>query len=426
MPATSPTEHLTRQDLDAIGAELDGIRDELIADLGEKDAEYIRAVVKTQRTLELGGRAALLISLFPPAWLLGTAALAGAKILENMEIGHNVMHGQWDWMADPVINSRSWEWDNVSSAEGWKHSHNFQHHTFTNVVGKDRDLGYEIMRIDPEQPWHPVYLAQPIYNLVLAALFEWGVAFHDVELDQVRRGRKPWSAARKDLKRLLGKARKQILKDYIVWPALSGPSAAPALFGSLSANVVRNVWTHAIIFCGHFPDGAETFAYAEQELEDETRGGWYARQLLGSANLDGSRLFHIMAGNLSFQIEHHLFPDVPSNRYQEISPRVREICERYGLPYTSGPLYRQYTQVLIKIARLAFPGGSASTPARAADTGPATANEPDELPTTPAVRSELDSSRPTKEFGVKGLVAYPSWQFGERQAQPAGHPPQKA
>jgi fatty acid desaturase len=237
-----------------------------------------------------------------------------------MEIGHNVMHGQWDWLRDPKIHSSAWEWDNVSSAEGWKHSHNFQHHTFTNVVGKDRDLGYEIMRIDPEQPWHPVYLAQPIYNLVLAALFEWGVALHDIELDEVRRGRKPWSAAKKDLKRLARKAHKQVIKDYVVWPALSGPSAAPALLGSLSANLVRNVWTHAIIFCGHFPDGAETFDYAEQQLEDETRGGWYVRQLLGSANLDGGQLFHIMAGNLSFQIEHHLFPDVPSNRYRDYLP----------------------------------------------------------------------------------------------------------
>ena len=356
----SPIEHLTAEDIDTIGAELDAIRDEVVADLGERDAHYIRSVIKTQRTLEVGGRAALLVSLFPIAWLVGTTALSLAKILENMEIGHNVMHGQWDWMRDPEIHSSTWEWDNVSSAEGWKHSHNFQHHMFANVVGKDRDLGYEIMRIDPGQPWHPVYLAQPFYNVVLAALFQWGVALHDLEIDEVRRGRKTWSAAAKDLKRLVSKARKQVVKDYVVWPALSGPSAVPAFFGSLGANLVRNVWSHAVIFCGHFPDGAETFDYTEDQLEGETRGGWYVRQLLGSANLDGGRLFHILAGNLSFQIEHHLFPDVPSNRYEEISPRVREVCERYGLPYTSGPLYRQYAQVLIKIARYAFPGGGSS------------------------------------------------------------------
>jgi linoleoyl-CoA desaturase len=364
----SPIEHLTPDNLDAIGRELDAIRDEVMADLGSADADYIRAVIRTQRTLEAGGRAALLVSLFPPAWLVGTAALSLAKILENMEIGHNVMHGQWDWMRDPEIHSSTWEWDNVSSAESWKHAHNFQHHMFANVVGKDRDLGYEIMRIVPEQAWHPVYLAQPFYNLLLAAVFEWGVALHDIELDEVRRGRKPWSAAKRDLGHLARKASKQLIKDYVVWPALSGPSAVPSLFGSLSANVVRNVWAHAVIFCGHFPAGAETFDYTEEQLVHETRGGWYVRQLLGSANLDGGRLFHIMAGNLSFQIEHHLFPDVPSNRYHQIAPRVRDVCERYGLPYTSGPLYRQYAQVLIKLARYAFPGG-----------GPSEAPEPSEV-----------------------------------------------
>jgi NADPH-dependent stearoyl-CoA 9-desaturase len=144
-----PIDQLTPDDLTAIAAELDAIRDEVMADLGDHDADYIRRVIRAQRTLEVGGRAALLVSLFPPAWLVGTAALSVAKILENMEIGHNVMHGQWDWMRDPEIHSSTWEWDNVSSAVDWKHSHNFEHHTFTNIVGKDRDLGYMIMRVDP-------------------------------------------------------------------------------------------------------------------------------------------------------------------------------------------------------------------------------------------------------------------------------------
>ena len=113
-----------------------------------------------------------------------------AKILENMEIGHNVMHGQWDWMNDPQINSSTWDWDTASTAEAWKHSHNYVHHTFTNIRGKDRDLGYEIMRIDPHQKWHPVYLAQPFYNLLLAGFFEGGVALHDLDFEALKTGEK--------------------------------------------------------------------------------------------------------------------------------------------------------------------------------------------------------------------------------------------
>ena len=142
----------------------------------------------------------------------------------------------------------------------------------------------------------------------------------------------------------------------MAFPLLAGPSALPALLGNATANAVRNVWAHTVIVCGHFPDGAETFA--EERLDDETRGGWYVRQLLGSCNLDGPPLLHLMSGNLSFQIEHHLFPDLPSNRYASIAPRVRALCERYELPYTSGSLPRQYGQVIKSVLRLALPGGS--------------------------------------------------------------------
>ncbi len=49
--------------------------------------------------------------------------------------------------------------------------------------------------------------------------------------------------------------------------------------------------------------------------------------MLGSANFRAGKLMRFMSGNLSHQIEHHLFPDLPSNRYEEIGVRVRELCE---------------------------------------------------------------------------------------------------
>ena len=122
MPTEHP--HITDEQLEAFGAELDAIRATIVADRGERDAAYIRRVIKTQRYLEVGSRAVLLASLFPPAWVAGTVGLSVAKILDNMEIGHNILHGQWDWMRDPKIHSSTWEWDHVSPAEQWKHSHN--------------------------------------------------------------------------------------------------------------------------------------------------------------------------------------------------------------------------------------------------------------------------------------------------------------
>ena len=196
----NPLNRLTPEQLEELGNLFDELHEEVKDDLGDRDAKYIRSIIALHRRLGLMGRAVLLASTFWPALVLGTATLSVAKILENMEIGHNVLHGQWDWMNDPVINSQAWDWDTASTAEAWRHSHNYVHHTYTNIRGKDKDLGYEIMRIDPHQPWHPVYLLQPFYNVLLMLLFEWGVAIHDLDLEAIRSGEKRREELVQDLK----------------------------------------------------------------------------------------------------------------------------------------------------------------------------------------------------------------------------------
>jgi linoleoyl-CoA desaturase len=345
---------LDADELEAFGKLMDDLRNEIISNRGKADADYIHRVIAVQRRLEVAGRLALFAGVFPPFWVAGAAMLSTAKILENMEIGHNVMHGQWDWMRDPEIHSSTWEWDNVCPSDQWKHSHNEIHHTWTNVIGRDRDVGYGILRIDERQPWSKVALGQPVYAAVLATLFQWGVALHDVEVEEVMKGRKTKADAKAQLAAIAKKGGRQLLKDYVLFPAMAGPFFLPVLAGNLTANVVRNLWTFSIIFCGHFPDGVERFT--EEDVVDESRGGWYARQVLGSANIEGSKVFHILSGNLSHQIEHHLFPDLPSNRYGELAPRVRAICEQYGIPYNSRSFSRQFGSVIRRIARRALPG----------------------------------------------------------------------
>jgi len=353
----SPLARLTDEQIEELGREFAAIHDEVFAELGDRDARYIRSMIELHRRLVVLSRVLLLFSRRKPAWIAGTTMLSLAKILENMEIGHNVMHGQWDWMNDPQIHSSKWDWDSASTAEAWKHSHNYVHHTYTNIRGKDRDLGYEIMRIDPQQKWHPVYLAQPFYNILLMAFFEWGVAVHDLDFQAIRRGEKSKGQIKRELKGMAGKARTQIVKDYLAFPALSGRKGFKStLKANFTANIVRNAWAHAIIFCGHFPD--QTYTFSQEETEDETRGGFYVRQLLGAANIEGSPLFHVLSGNLGYQVEHHLYPDMPSSRYSEIAPRVKDICERYELPYNTGPFSKQWGSVMRTIARLALPGGA--------------------------------------------------------------------
>lgn len=340
--------------LESLGRELDAIRDRVLADLGPTDARYIRRLLRRQRRLELGGRALLFAGIFPPAWLAGTAALAAAKILDNMEVGHNVMHGQYDWMNDPALSSRHFDWDTACPGRQWQHSHNYMHHTFTNVQEVDRDIGYGVLRMSEEQPWRVKDLGNPLWATLLAVFFQYGVALHDVEVERVRDGRKSPREALAVLRGVWRKTRRQTLKDYLLFPLLAGPFFLPVLLGNATANLARNLWAYTIIFCGHFPDGTEQFH--KSVLEDESRGHWYYRQLLGSANIEGGRLFHIFSGHLSHQIEHHLFPMLPAWRYAQIGPEVRAVCEAHGLRYNSGPLSRQFGSVVRRIFALALPG----------------------------------------------------------------------
>ena len=300
----------------------------------------------------------LLGSVLPPLWVLGTVGLSVSKILDNMEIGHNILHGQWDWMRDPKIHSTTWDWDMASPAEQWQHSHNQLHHTYTNVIGKDNDLGYGIMRVDEDQPWVPLYLLQPLWNFVNACFFEYGIAAYDLELGAaIKKKQTEDPDFQRRLKQVLGKIRKQATKDYVVHPVLSLPTGSflPTLAANFTANVVRNMWSHSVIMCGHFPEGVETFE--KRSIEGETRGEWYVRQMLGSANISGSKAMHFMTGNLSHQIEHHLFPDLPSNRYAEIAPKVEALFEKYDLNYHAAPLPKQVASAWHKVIRLSLPNG---------------------------------------------------------------------
>ena len=344
--------HLSQADIEALGYELDAIRRDIEESLGEKDAAYIRRTIRFQRTLEVVARLLIGCSRSRAGWVLGTASLAFAKSVENMEIGHNVSHGQWDWMNDPEIHSSTWEWDMVAVSSQWRYSHNYRHHMFSNVVGVDDDLGFGVIRVTRDQRWQPSHLLQPLRNLLLASIFEWGIGLHGVhsERDRVAPDAERVAQARAALIR---KIARQTLKDYVLFPALSRSRWRRTLAADAAANLLRNLWAYVVIFCGHFPDGAEKFT--ADVLEHETRAEWYLRQMLGAANFKAGPLLAFSSGNLCYQIEHHLFPDLPSNRYRQIAMRVRAVCDKYDLPYTSGSLAHQYLLTLRTIHKLALP-----------------------------------------------------------------------
>ena len=232
--------------------------------------------------------------------------------------------------------------------------------------GRDGDLGFHVLRVSEEVPWNPVHLLQPILSPLSGLFFDYSVASYDLGLAHhllPRRFRtaaagatRPLKDVAEDLWSLVKKAAKMNFVEYVFYPALAGPLAPKVIAGNALANALRNVWAYTVIYCGHFPEADATFR--QEDLAGENRAGWYARQVQGSSNFNVSRLGHVLSGHLGYQIEHHLFPNMPAWRYPAVAPRVHKICERHGIPYHTGPLHAQFTSAMRRVFRLALPGGS--------------------------------------------------------------------
>jgi NADPH-dependent stearoyl-CoA 9-desaturase len=206
------------------------------------------------------------------------------------------------------------------------------------------------------------YIAWPLVSGLVCLGVDLGLAALGYDLEAVQttprsRREKARLKARQALRTAQRKSptnNDHIIKQLVARKSFREPFKRTAQANAVS-NIMRNLWAHAIIFCGHFPD--QTYTFSEEETKDETRGATYVRQLIGAANIEGGPMFHVISGNLGYQVEHHLFPDMPSTRYGEIAPKVREICKKYELPYNTGPFFQQWGMVNRTIIRLAFPGG---------------------------------------------------------------------
>lgn len=350
---------LSPEEIQRMGVEIDAVRAKILSKIGETDARYIKNVVKAVRYSQAAGRILLFAGVFPPAWILGTLLLSLSKILENMELGHNVLHGQYDWMNDPYLSANSYEWDVVGTSESWKQTHNFMHHMYTNVQDVDADLGFGLLRVFPEQRWRPWHVAQPLYAILMALFFEWGIAFQDLKISRSLLNREDIPTLIRKLSHLQKKIRRQLLKDYVIFPLLSGPFFLYTLSGNFVANVIRNIWAFMCILCGHLTSRTEIFP--QSVLDREPRAQWYLRQIRSSSNFECGGILRILSGHLGYQIEHHLFPELPACRYAEISHDIRDICRKYGQRYNTGPFGSQVSQAFARILRHAVPSQRTST-----------------------------------------------------------------
>ena len=329
---SSDRERLTR-----FGEAIDAIRERAESRVGAEDVAYVRKLDRFSRAMEVAGRVLIHVSPEPVTFLLGVGALWVHKQLQATEIGHTALHGAYDKLQGAeAFRSKSFSWDTPIDEASWRHGHNVRHHQYTNVAGRDPDIHFGPARLTEHTPWTPIKAIQlPFMMFVLAPNFGLLMNLHFTGLSDVYFGNgrreqfdviedRSWKSVKEAHERAFRKWVPYYLKNYVFFPLLAGPMFWKVLLGNWLAEVARDVYSAATIYCGHV--GGDVAAYPEG-TRAHGRGEWYAMQVEATNNFEVSRPVSVLCGGLDLQIEHHLFPRLPPNRLREIAPEVRAACE---------------------------------------------------------------------------------------------------
>ena len=354
----------TQAKYDAFAKELDTVHEDVKAQLGAEDVAYVKKIERVARLAEIVGRLLIHFSLDPLSWSAGVFALSIHNQLHATEIGHSALHGSWDGLAGAeLFASASFHWKTPIDEESWKHEHNVLHHQYTNIIGRDPDLSYGTIRSAEQIPWVPIHLIQAAQFFWTAPIFLWVIATYatgvndfiqknrDENYAKILKDRKASSIAQA-LNKTLRKMVPYSVYNFVFWPVLAGPLWWKVLGANLSADMLRNIYSAATIYAGHFGDDLE---YYDHDFKPKGRGQWYKAQVEAAHNYDVPLPLSVLCGALDTQIEHHLFPKLPPNRLREIQPKVQAICERYGVRYNKGSWSGTLVGAVKRLAKLSVP-----------------------------------------------------------------------
>ncbi|MCB9610734.1 MAG: fatty acid desaturase, partial [Polyangiaceae bacterium] len=256
---------------------------------------------------------------------------------------------------------RRWlDWPDVIQPEAWNVEHNHLHHA---RLGErfDPDLVEQNLRWvrESELPLPARYAVV----LLMASVWKWSYYAPSVLKEQDDFARQP----RRDLERgrnaTLGGAawdprsepgRRLWLGSYLPYAALHfgalpaliaplGPGAvASAALNSLAAELLTNLHTFVIITTNHAGDDVYAWDSAPEDAQAHL-----LRQILGSVNYrTGGDLNDLLHGWLNYQIEHHVWPDMSMLQYRRAQPKLKALCEAYGVPYVQESVWRRLRKTL--------------------------------------------------------------------------------
>jgi fatty acid desaturase len=333
---------------DSFAADLDALKKRVRAELCADDLHHRAKIERWGRLCSLVGYATAWIAPNPISALL----ISQGRLTRWAMIAHHTSHRGYDHVpgVPPAQTSkgfaRGWrraiDWLDWIDPQAWHHEHDLLHHYRLGETA-DPDLlehNLEWLRASP--------MPRPMkWAIVAFFMATWKFTYY----------------APNTLRHLLGVDRSlagmftlpalwtrcllpSLLVHFVLLPLLFLPlgtvAAVNVLLNSLLAEAITNVHSFAIIVTNHAGDDLHRF--------DTQMGGkaeFYRRQVVGSTNFaTGGDLNDFLHGWLNYQIEHHLFPDLPMRQYARIQPEVKAICARHGVPYVQESVWIRLQKTL--------------------------------------------------------------------------------
>lgn len=355
-------EGLSPEAIKAFAEELNQLKAEVSAKIGDEDIVYVETVDKVARMCEITGRLLLHFSRDPLSWGLGVLSLWVYLQLDNLEIHHHAQHQAWDKLPRAKrFHSDNYYHNSPVDERAWRYRHNILHHSYTGQIDRDPDVSFGFFRMGEfidRQYFHKIQPMVLILNALQAAgslgLVASGLQDYLIRLipgyrseDHVAmHGELSFKGFQRSLWQYVRKAAPTAAYNYGLFGLLAGPRRfGQVTLGMLSAELLRNIFTGLTFYTGHMVEGVKHY-----DTPPKNRAEWYIQQIEGTGNVRADRIVSMLMGHLNYQIEHHLFPKLPPNRLEEISPQVEALCRKYGVRYNTGTFKEQVLSVFKRVA----------------------------------------------------------------------------
>jgi len=358
-------------DKEQLEKDIDAIKETMPA-VGEEDFQHLLKLERWGKMFTYSGIALIVILsvielllgglsavIFWPLAVVAALFISTGNVSRWANTTHPILHGGYDKVPSiPERYTKKYfakgprryvDWLDWIKPESWSYEHNIMHHYH---LGEDDDPD----NVERNLQWliqskTPMFLR---YVIVYAFAGTWKYTYYAPNTLRILANKKLKEEHKREITDFELNPRTKgglelwmeyllpygLLK-FVVFPALFLPLGLTAVFNAFIIMFIAEFFANLHSFLVIVPNHSAEDIYMFSE-PSKSQGEFYLRQIMGSVNYNtGSDAIDFAHGFLNYQIEHHLFPNMPLSYYQKMQPIVKDICKKHNLEYRQESVFKR-------------------------------------------------------------------------------------